>query len=121
MANYIKKHVVIVWDKKEHRIAVTNDLCNALESADINLFKMHVDMLRGGTPKVFMLSNLLASILILGAGVPVEQDDLLSKLTVDVDAHLELKQFASDFLSAVFPSQDEVEKSSAGKSKKTKK
>lgn len=113
MANAIQKTITIKWAGKPHLIQVSNELCNSLESNGINLFQMYLDNMRGGTPKMFVVSNLLSLILNFGAGEVVEQDEILQALTRDLDVSKFLRGFTDDFLSMVFPVPDEDE--SAGK------
>ena len=117
MANYIEKSITIVWDEKPHTINITNELCNSLEANGINLFKMYVDLLQGGTPKMFMMGDLITKLLYFGAGVYVEQDEVTKKLTRSVDTSVELTKFARGFLSKVFP---EDESANVGKPAKVK-
>ena len=117
MANFIQKSITITWDEKPHVINITNELCNSLEANGINLFKIYVDLLQGGTPKMFMVGDLITKLLYFGAGVYVEQDKVMKKLTRDVDTSIELTKFANGFLSKVFP---EDESADVGKPEKVK-
>ena len=107
MANSIGKSITIKWDGGDHKIAVTNDLCNHLESIGINLFKMQVELNSGDTPKFFLLGNLITKLLNY-VGVPVLQDDVMKKLTQEPSDSVALYQFAVSFMSMVFPPVDEA-------------
>ena len=111
MANYIINSVVIVWGGETHSIKVTNELCNHLESRDINLYKMYVDSLRGELPKMFLISNLIVNILAT-IGVIVDQSDIKKEMTYDPDSSVKLRDFSNKFLSAAFPipEDDDVKK-----------
>ena len=112
MANFIGRAITIKWAGSDHKIAVTNALCNHLESTGINLFKMQIDLNSGGTPKFFLLGDLITNLLAY-SGVPVTQDEVMSKLTQVPADSVALYQFALAFIKLVFPIPDE---STLGKS-----
>mgnify|MGYP003654795111 CR=1 FL=1 len=97
---------MIKWGDSNHKIAVTNELCNHLESNGINLFKMQMDLNSGQTPKFFLLGNLIAQLL-KHAGILVTQDDVMRKLTKEPADSVEIFQFALTFMSMIFPAVDE--------------
>ena len=113
MSNFLNKSINIRWGDSEHKIAVTNELCNHLESNGINLFKMQIDLSEGGTPKFFLLGNLITHLLKY-VGINVSQDDVMIKLTQEPESSISFYQFALTFMSMVFPKADE---SDVGKSK----
>ena len=108
MANFISKSITIKWDGSDHKIAVTNELCNELESNGINLFNMQIDLNSGKQPKMFLLGNLITQLL-RHVGVPAMQDDVMRKLTKEPADSIALYRFGVSFISMVFPTVDESE------------
>tara|TARA_R110000803_G_scaffold48567_2_gene100974 strand:+ start:723 stop:1082 length:360 start_codon:yes stop_codon:yes gene_type:complete len=108
MANFLKRSIAIKWEGSDHKIAVTNDLCNHLESTGINLFAMQIDLNSGQQPKFFLLGNLITQLL-RHVGVPAEQSDVMAKLTQEPANSVALYTFARSFISMVFPEADESE------------
>ena len=113
MANFISKSITIKWGDSDHKIAVTNELCNHLESNGINLFNMQLDLNSGQSPKLFLLGNLITQLL-RHVGVPAMQSEVMNKLTREPSDSIALYQFGIAFISMVFPAVDESE---LGKSK----
>tara|TARA_R110000851_G_scaffold284079_1_gene437638 strand:- start:185 stop:544 length:360 start_codon:yes stop_codon:yes gene_type:complete len=107
VANFISKSITIKWGGSDHKIAVTNELCNHLESNGINLFKMQMDLNSGQTPKFFLLGNLIAQLLNY-AGILVSQEDVMNKLTKEPADSVEFFHFALAFMSMVFPAVDDA-------------
>ena len=112
MANFVNRSMTLKWDGNDYKVAITNELCNHLETVGINLFKMQVDLNSGDTPKFFLLGNLITQLL-KASGVPVSQNDVMLKLTQEPADSVALYKFAQSFLMAVFPVPDE---SALGKS-----
>ena len=112
MANFVNRSITLKWDGNDYKVAITNELCNHLESVGINLFKMQVDLNSGDTPKFFLLGNLITQLL-RASGVSVIQNDVMMKLTQEPADSVALFRFAQSFLMAVFPVPDE---SALGKS-----
>ena len=119
MANYIDKSMAITWDGESHKIDITNELCNALESNGINLFAMSVELSRGGVPKFFLMGDLITKLLVLGAQIDVSQDDVMQVLTQEPADSVALFKFCNAFMGKVFPaSDDSVKKPVKAKAKK---
>jgi hypothetical protein len=106
MSNYISRSITISWDGDQHKIDVNNDLCNHLESCGINLFTMNIELNSGGTPKMFLLGNLIARLLNY-VGVMVHQDDVMRKLTQEPKDSIAMYKFANSFVKLCFPVVDE--------------
>jgi len=117
MNNFIDKSLTIKWGGEDIKINITNELCNQLEANGINLFKMSVDLGIGGTPKMFLIGQLI-TMLLQSAGKQVNQGEVMPLLTQSAVDSVELYKFTQVFLSKVFPP---VESVNLGKSSKAKK
>lgn len=117
MNNFIDKSLTIKWEGVDVKINITNELCNQLEANGINLFRMSVDLSGGGTPKMFLIGQLI-TMLLQSAGKQVSQSDVMPLLTQSPADSVELYKFTQLFLLKVFPP---VESVNVGKPSKAKK
>jgi hypothetical protein len=108
MANFISKSITIKWDDSDYKIAVTNELCNELESHGADLYKMYLDLNSGKTPKMFLLGNLITLIL-RSAGVDVVQQEVMKKLVSVPADSVAIYKFASAFTSIAIPTGDDAD------------
>ena len=108
MANYLSKSITIKWEGSDHKIAVTNELCNDLESNGINLFNMQIDLNSGKQPKMFLLGSLITKLL-NSVNVPAMQDEVMAKLTREPADSIALYRFGVAFISMVFPAVDDAD------------
>ena len=107
MANFISKSITIKWEGSDHKIAVTNELCNELESNGADLYKMYLNLSSGKTPRMFLLGHLITGIL-QSAGVDVVQGDVMPKLlSVPADS-VSIYKFASAFIKIAIPTGDDA-------------
>jgi|TARA_R110000822_G_scaffold297756_1_gene420425 hypothetical protein len=108
MANFISKSITIKWEGSDHKIAVTNELCNELESNGTNLYKMHIDLNSGKIPKMFLLGHLITLIL-KSDGVDVDQHDVMKKLVSVPTDSISIYKFASAFINIAIPAGDDAD------------
>jgi hypothetical protein len=108
MANFISKSITIKWGGSDHKIAVTNELCNELESNGADLYKMYLNLNSGKTPRMFLLGNLITLIL-QSDGVDVLQSDVMKKLVSVPADSISIYKFASAFIKIAIPTGDDAD------------